>query len=290
MSEEVVEETHEGGDEQVTEVQSEEVVVSDSAGNDEAPPPDTVRICLRPAFAEFIASGLFVFVSCGCGVNAAVSFTTPGPAVIAIALCFGVSLFVLAFMIGHISGGHINPVISVCFILLRKISPLRGAMYVLAQFFGMLLGVAFLRGCTPDSNMASSCFAANFVHPDMTSGAAFLSEVVLTFFLLLVVCAATDSNKSNQTLVPLAIGLCVTCCHLMSLPITGTSLNPTRSFASAAIASNVPGCGYVWGDMWVFWLGPFTGGILGSVLYEYVFRDGGRKVENLLMMYRRKGR
>jgi len=256
--------------------------------SEESLPVDTIRNCLRPAFAEFIASALFVFVACGSGVTAATSFTTPGPAVIAIAVCFGIMIFVLAFMIGHISGAHINSVISVSFIILKKITPLRGAMYVLAQFFGMIMGVAFLRGCTPDTNMATGCFAANFVHPGMSPASAFLSEVVLTFWLLLVVCAATDSRKSNQTLVPLAIGLCITCCHLMSLPITGTSLNPTRSFASAVIASNVPGCNYVWDNMWIFWLGPFTGGVLGAVLYEYVFKDGGRKVENLLMMYRKR--
>jgi glycerol uptake facilitator-like aquaporin len=91
-----------------------------------------------------------------------------------------------------------------------------------------------------------------------------------------------------QTLVPLAIGVCVTCCHLMSLPITGTSLNPTRSFASAVVASNVKGCEYVWDSHWVFWFGPFFGGIMGAFIYEYCFLEGGRKFDNLLNMYRRK--
>jgi len=254
----------------------------------ESPAPETIRSLLRPAFAEFLASGIFVFVGCGCGVNAASSFKTPGPAVIAIALAFGVTIFVLAFMIGHISGGHINPVVSISFVLLGKITPMRGIMYFLAQFSGMILGVAFLRGCTPSTNFATGCFAANFVHPGMNSGEAFLSEIILTFFLMMTICAATDQNKSNQTLVPLAIGLCITCCHLMSLPITGTSLNPTRSFASAVIASNVVGCSYVWNSHWVFWFGPFLGGILGSVLYDYVFHDGGHKIEELIGIYRAK--
>jgi len=238
--------------------------------------------------AEFLASAIFVFVSCGCGINAADTFKTPGSQVIAISLCFGVTIFVLAFMIGHISGGHMNPVVSVCFVLLRKISPLRGIMYVVAQFFGMLIGVAFLRACTPSEKFGTGCFAANFVHEGLTNGEAFLSEIILTFFLMMTICAATDSNKSNQTLVPLAIGFAITCCHLMSMPLTGTSLNPTRSFASAAVASNVPGCEFVWGAHWVFWFGPFFGGILGSVLYEFVFHDGGAKFESLIGMYRRR--
>jgi len=242
----------------------------------------------RPALAEFIASTLFIYLSCGCGVTAATTFTNPGPAVIAIALSFGLMIFVLAFTIGHISGGHINPVISLSFMLLKKISRRRAFCYIAAQFFGMLLGAGFLRGTTPDDHYSTGCFAANFVHPGMNTGQAFLSEIILTFWLLMVVCAATDAFKSNQTLVPLAIGLCITCCHLMSMPITGTSLNPTRSFASAAVASNVPGCEYVWNDMWVWWFGPILGGVLGAVMYDYVFQDGGHKLMDLMDMYRVK--
>jgi MIP family channel proteins len=250
-------------------------------------PRDTIRSVLRPAFAEFLGSAIFIYVACGCGVNASIVFKTPGSQVLAISLCFGLTIFVLAFMIGHISGGHLNPVVSVAFMLMRKISPLRCIMYVLAQFFGTIVGGLFLRATTPDDKYSTGCFAANFVHEGITPGSAFLSEVILTFFLLQVVCAATDANKSNQTLVPLAIGICVTVCHLMSLTLTGTSLNPTRSFASAVVASNVPGCEFVWGSHWVFWLGPFLGGISGAYLYEYVFHDGGSKFQNLIASYRK---
>jgi len=268
--------------------ENQETTAAQGSGDTHAAPPgDTIRSVLRPAFAEFLASSIFIYVACGCGVNAAITFKTPGTQVLAISLCFGLTLFVLAFMIGHISGGHMNPVVSVSFVLLRKISPLRGIMYVLAQFFGTIVGALFLRATTPDEKFSTGCFAANFVHAGTSNGAAFLSEVILTFFLLLVVSSATDSNKSNQTLVPLAIGLCVTCCHLMSLTLTGTSLNPTRSFASAVVASNVTGCEQAWQAHWVFWLGPFLGGILGTYLYEYVFHDGGSKFQNLIASYRR---
>jgi len=152
----------------------------------------------------------------------------------------------------------------------------------------MLLGAIFLRGTTPGDHYSTGCFAANFVHPGMTTAQAFLCEIVLTAWLLLVICAATDSFKSNQTLVPLAIGLCITCCHLMSMPITGTSLNPTRSFASAAVASDVPGCAFVWDDMWVWFAGPMIGGVAGSFMYDYCFQEGGQKFLDLMSMYRSK--
>jgi MIP family channel proteins len=230
-----------------------------------------------------------VYVACGAAANTS-NFLTPGPVAIAIALAFGLTLFTLCFMIGHISGGHLNPVISIVFVFLRKIKPIRGIMYVLAQFVGTLVGAALLRASTPPywtvgGKPVPNCLASNQVSADVTPGVAFLVEIVLTFFLLMVVCAATDANKSNQTLIPLAIGVCVTCCHLMALPVDGCSLNPTRSFASAAIANYTPGCDGVWSAHWVFWFGPFFGGALGAIVYDFVFHDGGTRGENLLKQY-----
>ena len=115
-------------------------------------------------------------------------------------------------------------------------------------------------------------------------------EVVLTAFLLFVVNAAADNSKSNQTFVPVAIGFAITACHLVGLPITGCSINPTRSFASAAAASGVPGCN-VWQDHWIFWLGPLAGGVGASVMYEYIFLDDAKALkgmrENLVSMYKK---
>lgn len=100
--------------------------------------------------------------------------------------------------------------------------------------------------------LLQSCFAANFIHSELTVGHAFITEFILTFFLMFVVMAACDSNKSNQTLVPFAIGMAVLCAHMVGLPITGCSINPTRSFASAAAASGV--CDGAWDGHWVFWV------------------------------------
>lgn len=252
---------------------------------------DTWRTCLRAAFAEFVGSAVFVYVSCGAGANTS-QFYNPGPVIISIALASGLTLFVLGFMIGHISGAHLNPVISISFIVLNKVSMIRGCMYACAQFFGTLIGMAFLRASTPSiwHNTATAlavpnCLAANRVAPGISAGVAFFSEMVLTFFLLMVVCAATDSKKSNQTLVPLALGICVTCCLLMGIPIDGCSMNPTRSFAAAAVARGTTGCEWVWDDHWVFWFGPFFGGAIGSIVYDFIFHDSGRRGENLMDQY-----
>jgi MIP family channel proteins len=261
------------------------------------PPPeqeerDTIKSVMRPAFAEFIASALFVFIACGCATTTA-NFTSPGPTVIAIALSFGLTIFILAFSFGHISGGHFNPVISVTFVLLKKISILRGIMFFIAQFFGMLIGILFLRGSTPHfwldpetGVQVPNCYAINRVSAQSSPGAAFLLEFICSMIFLMVVCAATDNNHSNQIMIPLAIGMAVTVMHLIAVPIDGCSINPTRSFASAAVSNDLEGCGNGFANHWVFWVGPFLGGIAGGFLYTIVFHDGGLKGANLVSVYK----
>lgn len=115
-------------------------------------------------------------------------------------------------------------------------------------------------------------------------GHAFVAEFILTFFLMFVIMAACDSNKSNQTLVPFAIGMTVFCCHMIGLPITGCSINPTRTFASAAAASGLSYCD-AWANHWVFWFAPLSGATAAGFLYEYCFHEGGYKVDLLIDMY-----
>jgi len=115
-------------------------------------------------------------------------------------------------------------------------------------------------------------------------------EFFLTFFLLLVVGAAVDTAKSNRTLVPLAIGMAVTVCHFIAIPVTGTSLNPTRSFASAAASHYAEGgiCTHVWDDHWIFWFGPIFGAVAGLFFYDKVFADKATTEQTLQKMYRAK--
>lgn len=245
---------------------------------------ETLRGLLRPAMAEMIGSAMFIFIACGSAMTTSLKGAyTVGAGTIGIALTFGMAIFVIAYSIGHVSGGHLNFAVTLTFAALRKISLLKCALYFLAQFFGGLIGIGFLKLVTP-VEWWDSCFAANYVNPDLTTGHALVAEFILTFFLMFVVMAACDSNKSNQTLVPLAIGMAVFVAHMLAIPITGCSINPTRSFASSAAASSVSGCN-AWDGHWVFWLGPITGALTGGFLYEYCFHEGGYKVDMLIDMY-----
>jgi len=244
---------------------------------------ETLRGLLRPAAAEFIGSILFVFIACGSAMTT-VGFQIKGNAAIGIALTFGFTIFVLAYSIGHISGGHLNFAVTFTFLLLRKISILKCVLYFLAQFLGGLVGIGLLKLITPLS-WWNSCFAANVIQGDLTVAHAFVAEFILTFLLMWVVMAACDSNKSNQTLVPLAIGMTVFVAHMIALPITGCSINPTRTFASAAAANGLDQCPNAFANHWVFWFGPILGASAAGFVYEYCFHDGGAKVDRLIDQY-----
>lgn len=244
---------------------------------------ETVRGLLRPAAAEMLGSALFIFIACGSAMTT-VRFQITGNAAIGIALTFGFTIFVLCYSIGHISGGHLNFAVTFTFALLRKISILKALFYFLAQFLGGLIGIGFLKLVTPGSWWIS-CFATNMVQPELTVGHAFLAEYILTFMLMWVVMAACDSSKSNQMLVPFAIGMAVFIAHMIALPITGCSINPTRTFASAAAASGLTECPHAWDNHWVFWLAPILGASTAGIVYEYCFHEGGYKVDMLIDMY-----
>ncbi len=148
---------------------------------------ETLRGLLRPAAAELVGSAMFVFVACGAAMTTGLKDSyTVGAGTIGIALTFGMAIFVIAYSIGHVSGGHLNFAVTLTFALLRKISILKCVLYFLAQFFGGLIGIGFLKLVTPDT-WWSSCFATNFIHTELTVGHALVAEFILTFFLMFVV-------------------------------------------------------------------------------------------------------
>jgi len=256
--------------------------------------PESIRGLLRPAAAEMLGCAIFVFVSCGSAMtmgpfivtNTSNGVQSPGAQNLGIALTFGLTIATLCFAIGHLSGGHLNFAVTFAFAMLRKISIYRAGLYFMGQFTGGLIGIAFLKLVTPTQwlniNGVSNCFAANFVHPELTVGHALVAEILMTFVLMFTIMAACDPTKSNTTLVPVAIGLAVFILHMLGIPITGCSLNPTRSFASAVAASGVPACGYVWNYHWVFWLAPLLGSVLAAFVYELLFNAGGGLVNQYL--------
>jgi len=245
---------------------------------------------IRPVLAEFVGSVFFIFIACGAAMSTAEKFTLPGTITLGVAFAFGFTLFALAFTIGHISGGHLNSALTLAFVITGKISPTRGFFYFLAQLTGGLVGGSLLLALLPVHFRQANCFASNVLADGVTPAMGFFIEVFLTAFLLLVVGAAVDTAKSNRTLVPLAIGMAVFVCHLIAIPVTGTSLNPTRSFASAAASHYAQGgiCSHVWDDHWIFWVGPCIGAILGLYTYEFCLAEKSGAGQNLVKMYRRQ--
>jgi len=235
---------------------------------------ETLQSLFKPIMAEFIGSFFFLYIACGAAVSTGAKFETPGTVEIGIALSFGFTLFVLAFTLTHISGAHLNCSISIELACVGKISLKRCIAYFFAQFFGSMFGTLLLAG-TFASGYTQNCYAANKLGSGASIGDGFFMEVILTMFLILVVMTAYDKHITSPIMVPLCIGLAVTCCHFVAIPVTGTSLNPTRSFASAVAASTVHdgNCSDVWNDHWIFWIAPTLGAILGALMYKFLLQE-----------------
>jgi len=174
--------------------------------------------------------------------------------------------------IGHLSGGLINPVVSIALMATRKISILEGVFYTLAQFLGGILGAALLCGLTPSQIHRDLGVTAPAKTFGVNEAQAFGIEFILTFMLVFTIFATTDPGKEHRGYeIPLSIGLCVFICHVVGIPLTGCSMNPARSFGPALIINS-------WKYHWVYWVGPIPGGIMAALLYEHVFSSSKTEV------------
>ena len=219
--------------------------------------------------AEFL--GTFWLVLGGCGsVVLAAAFPDLGIGFLGVALAFGLTLLTMAFAIGHISGCHINPAVSIGLWAGGRFSSKELVPYIVVQVLGGLCAGAVLyfiasgkAGFDVSAGFASNGYGAH--SPGGYSlGAAFVTEVVMTFMFLLVIHGATD-KRAPQGFAPIAIGLCLTLIHLISIPVTNTSVNPARSTGVALFAG-----GWAVQQLWLFWIAPIIGGILGGVVYRWL--------------------
>jgi len=239
------------------------------------------RQLLRSAGAECLAVALFVFVCCG---TAATNICCSDSAqLVAVSLAFGFTILVLAHMIGHISGGHINPAVTLGLAVTKRIDPVKAAVYVFAQVVGGILGALVLYGTLPKEHRG--CLGSNTVgggailfgdsDTDFGVGQAMLLEVVTTAILVLTVFATVDpANSSTKTLGVFPIGMAVFICHLIAIPLTGCGINPARSLGPGLIAFGmIDDCEKVMDDHWVFWVGPFLGAILAALAYEHLIQE-----------------
>jgi aquaporin Z len=222
--------------------------------------------------AEFIGTFWLVLGGCGSAVLAA-AFPHVGIGFLGVALAFGLTLLTMAFAIGHISGCHLNPAVSVGLWAGRRFAGKEVAPYVIAQVVGGIVAGAILyviasgkAGFDPAAGFASNGYG------DHSPGgysllACFVCEIVMTMIFLFVIMGATD-KKAPQGFAPIAIGLCLTLIHLISIPVTNTSVNPARSTGVALFAG-----GWALAQLWLFWIAPLIGGILGGSIYRFLGRS-----------------
>jgi len=241
----------------------------------------------KAALAEFIGTMMLAMVGCGTCLGQRWE-NVQNPTTVQIALSFGLIVATMVWSIGHVSGGHINPAISVAFFITRRISLIKAIVYVLAQTVGATCGVAILAGLSRKESWGS--LGLTSVNSEYVSAAeAFVVEMFITFILVLTVFASCDEQRRDLNgSTPLTIGFAVTVCHLFAIKYTGSSMNPARSFGPAFIlmASPVlkdpnevfvttpdPRSEYIDGfeHHWIYWLGPIVGGVLAGVIYEVLF-------------------
>lgn len=223
---------------------------------------------MKKLAAEFIGTFWLVLGGCGSAVLAC-NYPSAGIGFLGVALAFGLTVVTMAYAIGHISGAHLNPAVSVgCWVAGRLESKdLIG--YILAQVLGGIAAAAILYIIATGNGSAIGGFASNGYgdhSPGKYSmGAAMVCEIVMTFIFLLVILGATD-NKAPKGFAGLAIGLCLTLIHLISIPVTNTSVNPARSTSQALFVG-----GEALGQLWLFWLAPIVGAILAGIVYKTFF-------------------
>ncbi|XP_068093401.1 aquaporin-4 isoform X2 [Hyperolius riggenbachi] len=211
---------------------------------------------------EFLAMFIFVLLSLGSTINWSTK-EKPQPAdLVLISLCFGLSIATMVQCFGHISGGHINPAVTVAMLCMRRISIAKSAFYIIAQCLGAIAGAGILYLVTP-SDVAGD-LGVTEVNDKLSAGHGLLVELIITFQLLFTICASCDAKRGDISgSVALAIGFSVSIGHLFAIPYTGSSMNPARSFGPAVIMNK-------WQNHWVYWVGPVIGGVLAGCLYEYV--------------------
>lgn len=219
---------------------------------------------IKPLVAEFI--GTFMLMASVLGA-AFYSFAAPGGAagILGVALSIGLTVMALARSIGHVSGGHYNPAVTVGLVAGGRFPASDAIGYIVAQCLGAAsaCGVFSLIGSGVGGNYAANGFG-DLSMLKASLGSVFIIETVLTAFFLIVIMGATRKG-SAPGFAPLAIGLTLTAIHLMAIPISNASVNPARSFASAIYAGGEP-----LRQLWVFWAAPFLGAVIGALTYNWL--------------------
>jgi aquaporin Z len=219
--------------------------------------------------AELFGTFWLVLGGCGSAVLAA-AFPDVGIGLLGVSLAFGLTVLTMAFAIGHISGCHLNPAVSIGLWAGGRFPAKDLLPYIVAQVIGGILagGVLYLIASGKAGFDVAAGFASNGYGEHSPGGyslqAAAIAEVVMTMAFLVVILGATD-KRAPQGFAPIAIGLCLTLIHLISIPVTNTSVNPARSTGVAVFVG-----GWATAQLWLFWVAPIVGGVLGAAIYRFI--------------------
>jgi len=224
---------------------------------------------MKKYVAESFGTFWLVLGGCGSAVLAA-AFPDVGIGLLGVSLAFGLTVLTMAFAIGHISGCHLNPAVSIGLWAGGRFPANQLLPYIVAQVLGGLIagGVLFVIASGQAGFDVAAGFASNGYGDHSPGGytllSALVTEVVMTMMFLLVILGATDA-RAPAGMAPIAIGLCLTLIHLISIPVTNTSVNPARSTAVALYVGD-----WAVAQLWLFWLAPVAGAIIGAMVYRYI--------------------
>jgi len=226
----------------------------------------------KRAFAEFMGTLWLVLGGCGSAVLAA-AFPNVGIGLPGVALAFGLTVLTMAFAIGHVSGCHLNPAVSIGLFAGGRFPGRELLPYIVAQVLGAVCGAGILyliasgqSGFDVGGGFASNGYGAHSPG-GYALGAALICEIVMTFMFLMIILGATD-RRAPAGFAPIAIGLGLTLIHLISIPVTNTSVNPARSTGPALFVG-----GWALGQLWLFWVAPIVGAALAGAVYKGVFAE-----------------
>jgi aquaporin TIP len=231
---------------------------------------------LRRGFAEFVGTFALIFVGAGSILALTTQFEPAingpqaqgvygGLTLVAVALSHGLVIAVMASAVGHISGGHFNPAVTLGFLVTRRIAPTLALVYWSVQFLGATAAAALLRWFFAENTRQLTNLGAPGLGGGVDQWQGLVIEIVLTFFLVWVIFAtAVDPGGTFKSIAGLAIGLTITLDVLMGGPLTGAAMNPARAFGPELIARH-------WNDAWVWYVGPFVGGALAALAYEWLY-------------------
>lgn len=231
---------------------------------------------LKRGLAEAIGTFWLVLGGCGSAVLAA-KFPEVGIGLVGVSMAFGLTVLTMAYAIGHVSGCHLNPAVTIGLTAGGRFPAKDVPLYVISQVIGAVIAAALLlciaKGA-PGFEMGPTSLAVNGFGEQSPGGysmhAALVTEVVMTGMFLFVIMGATH-GKAPAGFAPIAIGLCLTLIHLISIPVTNTSVNPARSTGPALLVG-----GLALQQLWLFWVAPLIGGVLGGLAYRFVSPDAPR--------------